>query len=117
MRYVLDTNIVSALMRQEPAPGRRLLSVAPADVLIPQPVVAEVRYGLARLPRSHRRAAHVSLHFGALKVELERRGERLDDFDVAIAAHALAHQAVLATRNVRHLGRIRHLVVEDWTQA
>jgi predicted nucleic acid-binding protein len=136
MRYVLDTNIVSALMRQEPAPGRRLLSVAPADVLVPQPVVAEVRYGLARLPRSHRRAAlehdarelltavarapwtdDVSLHFGALKVELERRGERLDDFDVAIAAHALAHQAVLATRNVRHLGRIRHLLVEDWTRA
>jgi len=56
-------------------------------------------------------------HFGAIKVDLERLGQRLDDFDVAIAAHALAHQAVLATRNVRHLGRIRHLTVEDWTVA
>ena len=54
------------------------------------------------------------MHFGAVKADLERRGERLDDFDVAIAAHALALGAVVATRNVKHLARVRGLSVEEW---
>jgi tRNA(fMet)-specific endonuclease VapC len=38
----------------------------------------------------------------------------VDDFDVAIAAHAIAHDATVVTRNVRHLVRIRSLRVEEW---
>ena len=55
MRYVLDTTIASALMRAEPGPSSRLLQMRPADVLLPQPTVAEIRYGLARLPASRRK--------------------------------------------------------------
>jgi tRNA(fMet)-specific endonuclease VapC len=135
MSFVLDTVVVSALMRGEPAVVRRLLAVEPSEVFVPQPVVAEIRYGLARLPRSRRRARleerarellsalpraawndEVSARFGATKADLERRGERLEDFDVAIAAHALAADATLVTANVRDLGRIRGLRIEDWTE-
>jgi tRNA(fMet)-specific endonuclease VapC len=131
--FVLDTTAASALMRAEPAPSARLLRERPADVALPQPVVAEIRYGLARLPRSRRRndlearfatllgalqrsiwTDDVSYRFGEIKADLERRGVRVDDFDVAIAAHALAHDAVVVTRNVRHFARIRGLRVEDW---
>jgi tRNA(fMet)-specific endonuclease VapC len=45
----------------------------------------------------------------------ERRGQRIGDFDAAIAAHALAVDGVVVTRNVRHFSRIRGLSVEDWT--
>lgn len=133
---VLDTNVFSALMRGDPAPVEHLLRHAPADVLVPHPVVAEIRYGLSRLPRSKRREAleqrcdvlcntlsrtpwtdEVSRHFGLVKAELERKGLRLDDFDIAIAAHALAIDAVLVTRNARHLGRVAGLSLEDWTTA
>jgi tRNA(fMet)-specific endonuclease VapC len=131
---VLDTNIVSALLRSEPSATARLLALTPSDLAVPQPAVAELRYGIARLPRSRRRKElekrlglvlqtltrapwddDVSSQFGALKAELERAGRRLDDFDIAIAAHALALDATLATANVRHLGRIRRLRIEDWT--
>jgi tRNA(fMet)-specific endonuclease VapC len=134
--YVLDTNIFSALMRHEPAAVSRLLALSPRDVVVPQPVVAEIRHGLARLPRSRRRAAltasfsallgslqrahwtdEVSARFGAIKSDLERRGQRLDDFDVAIAAHALAVDGVLVTRNDRHLARIPGLSCEVWADA
>jgi tRNA(fMet)-specific endonuclease VapC len=57
----------------------------------------------------------VSEHFGAIKATLERSGQRIEDFDAAIAAHALADGAILVTANLEHLVRVPGLVVEDWT--
>ncbi|MBI2894043.1 MAG: type II toxin-antitoxin system VapC family toxin [Deltaproteobacteria bacterium] len=132
--YVLDTDVFSAIVRGQEEAMSRLLSLEPGEVSVPQPVVAEVRYGLARLSRSRRRAAlekrveallrampraewtdEVSRRFGAVKADLERRGERLEDFDVAIASHGLALDAVVATANVRHYERVTDLRWEDWT--
>jgi tRNA(fMet)-specific endonuclease VapC len=135
MSYVLDTTVVSALMRGEPTASARLLATPPPEVAIPQPVVAELEYGLARLPRSRRRrmleerwhvllrslgrvlwSDEVSRCFGNLKTKLESRGARLDDFDLAIAAHAIASNAVLVTDNLRHFQRIEGLRLERWTE-
>lgn len=57
----------------------------------------------------------VSEQFGFAKATLERRGQRIDDLDAAVAAHALASDAVLVTANLKHLLRVPGLVVEDWT--
>jgi tRNA(fMet)-specific endonuclease VapC len=133
LSFVLDTTIVSALMRSEPGPSARLLAARPVDVLLPQPTVAEIRYGLARLPSSRRRRElegrlatllvslrrvswtdGVSRRYGELKASLEKRGQRVDDFDVAIAAHALEEGSVVVTRNMRHFARMEGLEVEDW---
>ena len=133
MKYVLDTDIVSMAMAGEPPITERMFSLARTDVLIPQPVVAEIEYGIARLPESERRqrllgrlrrfmenaasvpwTAEVSRAFGAAKADLEARGQRIEDFDVAIAAHAVALDAVLVTDNTAHLGRIRGLRLENW---
>jgi tRNA(fMet)-specific endonuclease VapC len=134
VKYILDTNAVSALMRADPTATRRLMSVTRADVAIPQPVAAEIGYGLARLPRSKRRRAleerwavfarelpralwtdDVSMHFGQVKAGLEKRGRRVEDFDIAIAAHALAHGATLVTSDAAHMPRIPGLAIEDWS--
>ena|ERR1041385_16930 len=134
MRYVLDTNIVSAVMRPDLATVGRLAGHTRADVGIPQPVIAEIRYGLERLPRSKRRdllmgrfddirheitaimwTDAVSEAFGVVKTSLERIGRRLEDFDIAIAAHALAYGAILVTANVEQMGRVPGLVIEDWS--
>lgn len=133
MIYVLDTPIVSALMRSEETATRRLLATPRETVLVPQPVVSEILYGIALLPASRRRREleaalatllgdihraswtdEVSREFGRVKADLDRRGERVDDFDLAIAAHALALGATIVTRNLRHFTRIRRLEVEDW---
>lgn len=55
MKYVLDTNTISFLMRGDPRVTERLASRDRTDVVLPQPAVAEIAYGLARLPRSARR--------------------------------------------------------------
>jgi tRNA(fMet)-specific endonuclease VapC len=131
--YVLDTNAVSALMKGAPTVVDRLAATEPGDVGIPQPVVAEIAYGIERLPRSRRRQAlqkrfdlvcselqrvewtdAVSHAYGRIKAVLERRGSRIEDFDAAIAAHALALGATLVTSNVEHMARVPGLVVEDW---
>ena len=132
--YVLDTNAVSALMKGAAPVVERLAASAPADVAVPQPVLAEIAFGIERLPRSKRRAAlqsrfdlvfaelpraewtdAVSQTFGRIKATLERRGTRIEDFDAAIAAHALALDATLVTANVDHLIRVPGLHVEDWS--
>ncbi|MBM3750866.1 MAG: type II toxin-antitoxin system VapC family toxin [Acidimicrobiia bacterium] len=135
MKYVLDTNVVSALMRGDLAAVSRLGTVAPSDVVIPQPVLTEIAYGLERLPVSKRKRAlqarfdlvrgqigraewtdEVSTAFGRIKAMLERRGQRIEDFDAAIAAHALAASATLVSGNVGQMSRVSGLLVENWLQ-
>jgi tRNA(fMet)-specific endonuclease VapC len=136
VKYVLDTNVVSSLMKGEPRVLSRLKRAERASVLLPQPVIAEIAYGIARLSPSKRRelltdrfelvkselcrsvwSDEVSEAFGAVKSTLERRGERLEDFDLAAAAHAIAERAVLVTADRRHLPRVPDLTVEDWANA
>jgi tRNA(fMet)-specific endonuclease VapC len=133
--YVLDTNAVSALMKGTPAVVERLAASAPAEVAIPQLVLAEIAFGIERLPRSKRRTSlqarfdlvsaelpraewtdAVSQAFGRIKAMLERRGTRIEDFDAAIAAHALSLEATLVTANLDHMVRVPGLRVEDWSQ-
>ena len=135
MKYVLDTNVLSALMKGEGSAVERLKALRKDEVGVPQPAFAEIAYGIARLPKSKRREAlqerfellrvellraewtdDVTERFGAIKAVLEKRGERIEDFDAAIAAHALSRGAVLATANVKHMVRVPGLVVEDWSR-
>ena len=44
----------------------------------------------------------------------DRRSIRIEDFDIAIAAHALALDATLVSDNVAHVSRIPDLRVENW---
>lgn len=134
MKYVLDTNAVSALMRGDQTFIARLASTSKEDVSVPQPVLAEIVYGIERLPRSKKRTQlrkryelirdelarsswtdGVSEQFGAIKAALERAGTRIEDFDAAIAAHALARGAALVTADRSHMPRIAGLIVEDWS--
>lgn len=135
MKYILDTNVVAALMKGDPTVVSRLRATAKTDVALPQPVAAEVAFGLARLPRSKRRAHlerawhalaaeiprlhwtdDVSEAFGRIKATLERSGRPIDDFDIAIAAHAVTEGASLVTFNTRHMERVPTLSLEDWSR-
>lgn len=135
MTYILDTNAVSALMKGDEAVVERLASQVPADVAIPQPALAEIAYGIERLPRSRRRRIlqarfdlvcseiaraawtdAVSHAYGRIKATLERRGTRIEDFDAAIAAHAVALGSTLVTSNLEHMARVPGLKVEDWSR-
>jgi tRNA(fMet)-specific endonuclease VapC len=133
LKYVLDTNVVSLLMKGDQNVIDRLRQTTRTDVYLPAPVVAEIAYGISRLPKSKRKEAlasrfnlikaelarapwtdEVSEAFGAIKATLERKGERIVDFDAAIAAHAMAEDVVLVTANLKHTQRIPGVRIEDW---
>jgi tRNA(fMet)-specific endonuclease VapC len=136
LKYLLDTNTVSELMRGNPAVAARLKECARADVVLPQPVIAEIEFGLALLPKGKRKTLlsqrwtaldvellrvawtdSVSKAFARIKSILHRNGELVEDFDVAIAAHALAWDLCLVSSNTRHMERVRGLRLEDWATA
>ncbi len=125
MRYLLDTNTVSALMKGQPEVAARVTGSAREDVGISQVTAAEIEFGLRYLPASKRRRAleaqwatigselirlpwddEVGRRFGEHKARLERSGNRMSDFDLAIAVHALTYRLTLVTAD-REFQRLR----------
>lgn len=134
MRFLLDTNTVSALMKGDPPVAARVAEIARDDIAIAQVTAAEIEFGLKYLPASRRRSLlqeqwnvvgeellrlhwtdEVSRIFGARKAQLERRGNRMSDFDLAIAAHALAYDLAVVTSD-RAFSRLR-VRRESWATA
>lgn len=132
---MLDTNIVSALMKGDPSSVAHLRSHDRSEIVIPQPVLAEIAYGIERLPRSKRKSAlrdrfnlvrseigriqwtdSISEAYGTIKARLEKQGRRIEDFDAAIAAHARHEDVVLVTANAEHLQRVPGIRIEDWSR-
>ena len=134
MRYVLDTTAFSAAMRQDLELFTLMRRYRPGDIATVPPVVAEIAYGIQRLDSSSKKCQllmsererllsvisvlpwtpEASGHFGRIKADLERRGERIDDFDIAIAAIAFAHDSGVITANLSHFSRIKKLNCRSW---
>ena len=136
---ILDTNVLSALMRTSPDPPVvAWLDRQPAEsVWITSITVFEARLGLALLPLGRRRRAlegafarlleddleNRVLDFdvpaansaASLAAERQRAGRPADMRDTQIAGIALARHATLATRNVRHFADLKVPVVDPWT--
>ncbi|MGM9736977.1 MAG: hypothetical protein ACI3ZT_01025 [Candidatus Cryptobacteroides sp.] len=54
--------------------------------------------------------------FAREKARLVCGGTQLEDFDLLIASSAIAHSCILVSENLKHLGRIQGLRVENWTE-
>ena len=135
---LLDTNVLSALMRTRPDP----VVVAWLDAQAPESVwttavsVSEIRFGIELLPASRRRkalekafdamlgddlngriaafdaaAAEEAAHLAARP---QRRGRPVELRDTQIAGIALARRAAVATGNVRHFDGLHVNVVNPW---
>jgi tRNA(fMet)-specific endonuclease VapC len=132
--FVLDTDIVSNLMRPRPEPQlvRRLQAVPITQQTTTAVTIGELAYGARRAERPElyehamRLLASVRVlpfdrdaaeSYGSIRTTLERAGERLPDPDLRIAATTLVHRATLITGNVRHFKRVPDLAYEDWLRS
>lgn len=129
-RYLLDTNIVSCLVRKHPEVAQRARAVPINSLCISAITEGEMRYGLAKRPEALRlhAAVHellrcldvmpwdakVTAHYGATRAELERQGKTLAPLDLLIAAHAKSLGAILVS-NDQAFRQISDLTMEDWT--
>ena len=130
MRYLLDTNIVSDLVRRpQGRVASRIREVGEAQICTSVIVAAELRYGAAK-KGSHRlttqlEAVLVALDvlpfetpadefYGLIRARLERAGQTIGANDLLIAAHAVAVGCALVTDNEAEFDRVDGLRRENW---
>ncbi len=129
--HLLETCICVEILRGKSSniPGRFRAAIA-SGVGISSITAAELQYGLARSDgrESNRRGldnllgavdvipfgSKAAEAYGLVRNYLERRGSVIGPYDLMIAAHAIAENAVLVTNNMREFRRVPTLELEDW---
>ena len=131
MRYMLDTNICSYILKSHPAEVKqRFEEAGTGNIYLSAIVLAELYYGAARHPKGVviRReiddfVARLTVmpwsevaadHYGAIRTSLEKAGTPVGAMDMLIAAHARSCGATLVTNNQREFDRIKGLTVINW---
>jgi len=130
MRYLLDTNIVSDLVRNPQGKvAHHIRKVGEARVCTSIIVAAELRYGAAKKasPRLSAQLAAVlgalevlpfeppaDAAYGSLRARLEQAGQPVGANDMLIAAQALALGHTVVTDNEKEFARIEDLQLENW---
>lgn len=132
MRYLLDTNILSGLVRDPRGPlAEKIGEIGEANVYTSIIVAAELRFGAAKRG-SERLSRQVEAVLGVIDVapyttpadrvygevrrHLERVGQPIGANDLLIAAHALCDASVIVTDNVGEFSRVPGLRVENWLE-
>ena len=130
MRYLLDTNAVSDLVRNPHGKvAQRIRKVGESIICTSIIVAAELRYGAARkgsLQLSTRLDAVLRTlevlpfdtpadeSYGLLRSRLERIGKPIGGNDMLIAAQALAFGCTVVTANESEFARVQNLACENW---
>ena len=131
-RYLLDTNVLSDLLRHPQGRVSKRISVVGEDAVCTGIIVAaELRFG-AEKSASRKLAERVDLVLSALEVlpleppadriygevrqQLARQGTPIGPNDLLIAAHALSQGLTVVTANAAEFSRVPGLRVENWLE-
>jgi len=131
VRYLLDTDISSYIMkRSNAAVIERLQAVPINSVAISIITKSELLYGVELSPRRQQDALalkeylryievldfadEAAEHYAFIRAFLKNSGEMIGANDLFIAAHARSLQRILVTNNMREFGRVPHLLIEYW---
>jgi len=131
-RFLLDTNIISALLRDPQGPIARKIGGVGEDAICTSIIVAaELRFGAKKrgLEELTRRVnavlnALTILPFvspaddiyAATRAHLEEKGTPIGPNDLLIAASAIAQNCILVTKNTREFSRVPGLAIVDWSK-
>ena len=130
--YLLDTDILSNLMKRDPSPSLEAkMASVPADAQFASSItLGELIYGAKKKGSSRlmqeiedRVASHLLVlpfdaeaarRYGEVRAELESRGTPIGDADIRIASIALVRGLIVVTGNTKHFDRVAGLPVENW---
>jgi tRNA(fMet)-specific endonuclease VapC len=131
-RYLLDTNICIYIRQKRPEEVlRRFRKLRPGEAALSVITYGELLYGAAK--SAHQTEALEKLRelvrllpalalpesavetYGAMRAELEAKGQMIGNNDLWIAAHALADGLTLVTNNEKEFRRVRGLKVQNWS--
>jgi tRNA(fMet)-specific endonuclease VapC len=129
LRYLLDTNTVSHILKRQPAVLQRLVTVPIHAIGISAITAGELFYGLSKRPDATN--LHLLVHeflqrvtilpwdhavaqtYGKLRAQLQSNGITLSPLDMQIAAHAHHIQAILVSSD-QAFQQVPHLATENW---
>lgn len=131
MKYLLDTNICIALIRQKPKEIiEQLTSHRPGDIGISTITIAELIHGAQKSKQIEQNMTALdqfllpleiadfdqsaAIAYGHIRTYLENKGILIGSMDMLIATHALSLDVALVTNNTREFKRIPDLKIEDW---
>jgi tRNA(fMet)-specific endonuclease VapC len=135
MKYLLDTNVLSAVATNKSEPLlSRFRSTPRQDLATCDVVLHEVQFGLAANPVLARKLSSVydTLLSGliilatdqfiwrraaTIRATLKLRGAPIGPYDLLIAAVAAQHNLTLVTNNLREFEHVDGLQIEDWSRA
>jgi tRNA(fMet)-specific endonuclease VapC len=132
VKFVLDTDSCIYAMKQRGSILRNMLSRSRSDLAVSVVTEAELRTGAAKstsptktlrlvesflspftvLPFNSEDAASYAL----IRAQLERAGRPIGPLDTLIAAQAVSRRLILVSNNVRELGRVSRLRLENWSE-
>lgn len=130
MRYLLDTNIISDLVRNpQGRVTKKIRQFGEANICTSIIVAAELRYGATKKKSTHLTAqvetvlgamevlpfdAPADVIYGILRSHLEQSGTLIGGNDLLIASQAIALDLTVITDNEREFARINNLHYENW---
>jgi predicted nucleic acid-binding protein len=139
MNYLLDTCVISEFTRREPNPKivQWIDELDESGLFLSAITIGEIKKGIERLPSDSRRkpsltlwlnddllsrfagriyplTIEVMLRWGSLVARLEAPGQVVSTLDSLIAATALAHHAIVVTRNEDHFRPAGVEIVNPW---
>jgi tRNA(fMet)-specific endonuclease VapC len=126
---LLDTDSVSCALRGQGGVADQIKARRPSELCMSAITLAELRFGADR--KGSRKlhglidvlAASIEVapfdegaaaDFGRIASLLADRGTPIGEFDILIAAHAVALRCTLVTNNTRHFSRVPGLSLENW---
>ena len=136
MKYLLDTNVMIHLMNNQQPLSGNVMAHDPKDLAISGFTVAELAYGVEnsspemkernRLARAALIAPFQQIYhddsitqsYGKIKAYLVQNKiySPKNEFDILIAATAVAKDITLVTQNVKDFEKIPSLKIEDWSK-
>jgi tRNA(fMet)-specific endonuclease VapC len=129
MRFLLDTNVVIALLNDATSKlARRARREKPADIAISALAAHELFYGAFKSRRATQNVALIdSLQFevlefdkedarqaGEVRALLASRGTPIGPYDVLLAGQARSRNLILVTNNTDEFARVPGLRLDDW---
>ena len=129
--YLLDTDIVLFLFRNQKGIAKRLSTVAPNSVYISEITVAELEYGNYQSGRYNENREMLDLFLSSVNVipfseaialyakerfRLNSLGQNIQDFDLLIGCTSVAKGLVMVTNNVKHFSRIGGIQIDNWVR-
>lgn len=128
-QYLLDTNICTFMLRDKHGVNSHILDVGIDNCHISMITYAELYYGAINSVAVDRNLQQLQLLIEGIdvipiddaipfyvkeKVKLRRAGTPIEDFDLMIGTTAKAYDMTLVTENIKHMGKIEGIKIENW---